>query len=582
MFSTLSIATLVLSVSLVSAECPNACSGHGDCLSQDQCICYDNFFGADCSMRVCPMDSAFVDVPRGDLNHDGKIGYGSVTSTYSNTQYARYQQYESWPTMIKRNPDADFTRSIKDGISVGAKNDNVLGGWAAQTGEAHFQMECSGKGTCDRNLGVCNCFDGYTGGACQRTTCPNDCSGHGLCRTVSDIALFAYNKHFERSEAGFNYYSGINTPYEYRLWDASHNAACACDPGYMGVDCALRECPKGDDPLTTSPATCGGTECQSEVQSFSVDGSQGGSGSLPLPGTYYLTFTDYTGISFTSTEFPLWTNPTEDPDWDEHQSANEAVVKARLESLPNNVTGTVVVTSTGGGNDAKDQYRVRVTFVGKSGNVPEMTLGWTKTSNTQTLRAYVFQPGQPVQSLWVDSSLGSINYIQLLVYPQDQTLYGLSTYWISKCQAVHVSNTKDGESEVADDIAAALNSIPAIRLSFGSPFIRDSNVVAQFSLTNAGAKTLTGGYHVRVAFPNKQFGLALIQAKTYSDSKCATLTTDSGKGIVQVTPFSDVTDGNQEYVTCANRGLCDFKSGLCKCFTGYTGVSCETQSTLAQ
>lgn len=29
------------------------------------------------------------------------------------------------------------------------------------------------------------------------------------------------------------------------------------------------------------------------------------------------------------------------------------------------------------------------------------------------------------------------------------------------------------------------------------------------------------------------------------------------------------------YVECSNKGLCDRKSGLCKCFTGYEGSSCQ-------
>jgi hypothetical protein len=397
---------------------------------------------------------------------------------------------------------------------------------------------------------------------------------------VSEIALYAYNKHFTGSEAGVNSYSGISVPYEYRLWDADHNSACACDVGYLGVDCSLRDCPYGDDPLTNTPASCGADTCKSEVQSFSVDGSQ------DTPGTYYLTFTDYTGVSFTTTEFPLYTDSTV-ADWATKKLMNEEVVQARLDALPNNVTGAMVVTSVGGGATAKSQYRVTMTFAGKSGNVPEMSLGWTGTSNTATLRAYVFQPGQPVQSVYLDSRLGvNLNYLLINVYPQDQTLYGLPTYWTSLCTVLSVSNTPSGESDVADNIVAALNSIPAIKLTFGSPFIRDSNVVAEIGRFEGGLHTDVG-YNIRIAFPNKQFGLAQITASTYSDDKCtvpagpAFAMAGYASGTVPVFSSNDVMDGNNEYATCANRGLCDYRTGRCSCFTGYTGVSCEVQSTLA-
>jgi len=527
---------------------------------------------------VCPYESAFVDTPRGDLNHDGAVGYGlNPNVAYSQVQWSRYRQYEAWPAIGKTN-SADFARSAADGIDVSGMDSNVVGGWEAQVGEAHFQMECSGKGVCDRALGVCKCYDGYTGGACQRTTCPNDCSGNGLCRTVSEIALHAYNKHFTGSEAGKNSYSGISVPYEYRLWDSDHNSACACDVGYLGVDCSLRDCPRGDDPLTSTPASCGSSACRSEQQSFSVDGSQ------DTPGTYYLTYTDYTGVTFRTTEFPLYTDNTA-ADWADKKMMNEEVVSARLDALPNNVTGAMTVTSGGGGSTAKAQYRISMTFTGKAGNVPEMSLGWTGTSNTNTLRAYVFQPGQPVQSIYLDSTLGvGLSWLQILVYPQDQTLYGLPTYWISSCTGLSVSNTQSGESSVADNVVAALNSIPAIKLTFGSPFIRDSNVVAQLEPATIGKTRV--GYNIRIAFPNKQFGLASIQANTFSDSSCTvpagpTFPMGPASGTVPVAVLNDVVDGNNEFTTCANRGLCDYRSGLCSCFTGYTGVACEVQSTLA-
>ena len=37
---------------------------------------------------------------------------------------------------------------------------------------AHEYMECSNKGICDRSRGVCECFSGYEGSACQRASCP--------------------------------------------------------------------------------------------------------------------------------------------------------------------------------------------------------------------------------------------------------------------------------------------------------------------------------------------------------------------------------------------------------------------------
>jgi hypothetical protein len=62
----------ILALALVvsaSAVCDNACSGHGTCMTDDVCKCYDNWGvgmshdSGDCSERMCPFELAWVDVP---------------------------------------------------------------------------------------------------------------------------------------------------------------------------------------------------------------------------------------------------------------------------------------------------------------------------------------------------------------------------------------------------------------------------------------------------------------------------------------------------------------------------------------
>jgi hypothetical protein len=43
---------------------------------------------------------------------------------------------------------------------------------------------------------------------------------------------------------------------------------------------------------------------------------------------------------------------------------------------------------------------------------------------------------------------------------------------------------------------------------------------------------------------------------------------------------AETTKGTYESYECSNRGACDGKSGLCTCYEGYSGQSCQTQTVL--
>lgn len=158
-------------VSIVQAYCPNGCSGAGTCGPYDSCECYKRadvatdpaFTGADCSLKTCPKGKAWV------------------------------------ATLTSKNGDRPDT-------------------------------ECSSRGLCNREGGACECFPGYEGKACERTSCPNACSGRGVCKSQKQLAV----------DASMTY----SAP-----WDAEKSMGCVCDKGFRGPDCSLRECPSGADVL---------------------------------------------------------------------------------------------------------------------------------------------------------------------------------------------------------------------------------------------------------------------------------------------------------------------------------------------
>jgi len=115
----------------------------------------------------------------------------------------------------------------------------------------HAYRECGGRGLCDRSTGECKCFPSFTGEGCRRTTCPNDCSGHGQCRT--DANSFFYIGQTPKVPFGNqlpSYSKAVGVPTWGIHWPWLKYQQCHCDSGYEGDDCSLRQCPRGDDPET--------------------------------------------------------------------------------------------------------------------------------------------------------------------------------------------------------------------------------------------------------------------------------------------------------------------------------------------
>jgi len=197
----------IAKISIVNSECPNGCSGHGTCNAYDICTCDAQYQGNDCSERTCAFGRAHSDISKGDINGDGVVSNANLIVGQNGIIY-RYGTTEGFPSMR----DSDQT---------------VL------TNTAHEYAECSAKGHCDRTTGTCNCYPAYDGVACQRASCPGypaSCSGHGVCKTIKQLAGADYGNIYE-------------------LWDEDATMGCECDSGYYGADCSLRKCKVGQDPL---------------------------------------------------------------------------------------------------------------------------------------------------------------------------------------------------------------------------------------------------------------------------------------------------------------------------------------------
>jgi hypothetical protein len=123
-------------------------------------------------------------------------------------------------------------------------------GWSSKahsTNEAHMNgMECSNRGVCDRASGECKCDVPFGGVACERLSCPNDCSDNGLCMSLYRAGI----DHGLDHTAGYSP-GGDGVGFYYENWDAHKVQMCFCDWGRVGADCSQKYCPAGDDPVTT-------------------------------------------------------------------------------------------------------------------------------------------------------------------------------------------------------------------------------------------------------------------------------------------------------------------------------------------
>jgi hypothetical protein len=279
----------------VSASCDNNCSGHGTCMTDEVCSCYDNWGvglnhdSGDCSDRICPFELAWVDTP-----------------------------------------------------------DSL--------GTFHKYAECAGRGICNRASGECGCFDGYEGKSCQRTTCPNDCSGHGTCEYIEDMTFAA-----DWNDDQLLYFSGGALTYDYNNWDTRKTRGCVCDATYGDIDCSKRMCPHGNDVLDIRDDLLVSTKYQVQELRFQASDVLDDLNSK----TFALTFTSR--LNETYTTIPIVFDSTDLTDL-----TND--VHLALLNLPNKVIDGLTVTAsqamidTGAGTNVntRDHVNIQVTFTGDS------------------------------------------------------------------------------------------------------------------------------------------------------------------------------------------------------------------------
>lgn len=114
-------------------------------------------------------------------------------------------------------------------------------------------------------------------------SCPNDCSGHGKCVSIS---TYQSEANALPAATGQSYGGSEATT----TWDENKIYGCVCDSSWtvglssgetqigewFGVDCSLRNCPSGNDPMTASTDE---TDCES-LKDNGANAGAGAAGNL--------------------------------------------------------------------------------------------------------------------------------------------------------------------------------------------------------------------------------------------------------------------------------------------------------------
>jgi hypothetical protein len=142
--------------------CTGNCSNHGECVAPETCKCDPAWVGPTCATKSCL--EPLVRLPHGTLSCDGQ---GTLNH--------------------KCNATCDADYSLEGGSVVWCKN----GLWdvAPVCKPLCPPDDCSRHGTCQAP-GVCQCWEGFKGDACQYPDCNHvsQCSEHGIC-VSTDVCL---------------------------------------------------------------------------------------------------------------------------------------------------------------------------------------------------------------------------------------------------------------------------------------------------------------------------------------------------------------------------------------------------------
>lgn len=421
--------------------------------------------------------------------------------------------------------------------------------WGVDSAVLHEAVECSYRGSCNRNTGECECFDGFEGAACERTSCPNDCSGHGKCRTVDELSLVA---------------TGYNT------WDAERVQTCDCDGGYFGSDCSLRRCPNGDDPQSV----CGHEDHQVQTLQLTftdaamnpvtgVATATGASEIQDATGDYSFTFVDNYGNTWNTRAITGFFSQATGG-----AAALATEIANTIKELPNFAATdvTVAVNSDCSASSANVAATSQTVCVRLAWSGDSVSGSQNKLVCPQPFVGCPFAGCQP-------------KFTGPRVLHESSTLANL---WGTNAQAEWVPQPTGHTDKTAPYMVAAkvewtartnsANGVPTFKITTAEGLASAGSAAA--AATHIESDVIT--YDSRYGSSYVEAGLGL---KFKTGTVSATQSTTTEHYVVQipgcVVNILEEADENKEASECSGRGICDRDNGLCQCFEGYSGHACN-------
>ena len=411
----------------------------------------------------------------------------------------RCQCHEGW-----YGNDCSLRECPKAGAWIGYSNsiDNVH----------NILAECSNMGKCDSNTGKCTCNPGFEGAACEKLSCPGSpkCGEFGRCISLRQAGM------------GYDGIRLVNPSVNYNQWDSDRIFGCLCDYGYNGYDCTLKQCPKGDDPVTpgvpeiqTIHCTCTSGFCQ-EGGYFTV--TFGGRTTRVLHNAV-ATIAEESTLSLSGSG-----------------SAPGESMESRLQALRDIPTFSSIEYAWG--NEAcGPNNRIAITFFNSVGNVPPLvvTPGTLKDITGETAFVYVDLTQEATTESITCSGRGACG-----------TTSGTCTCYVGYYPS-------DG------------NGNPGTIPDCGSPIAPDGTLA---DMSKCSVPDCSG--HGTCINQNGIFRCKCFPG--FTNPRCTDRTCPRGPAW-----FDEPTSDKVAHapVECSNAGSCNRLTGQCSCRPGFTGSACD-------